>query len=86
MTIECGIKALPKKVAYATNANEDEVAEADGFMGYARPSELSWEASLVTSSLVKVVAEDNRERAGVDVVLAESRLLERVSASERAIR
>ncbi len=34
----------------------------------------------------KVVAEDDRERAGVDVVLVESRLLERASASERAIR
>jgi hypothetical protein len=38
------------------------------------------------SSSDKVVAEDDKERAGVDVVLAESRLLERASASERAIR
>jgi hypothetical protein len=34
----------------------------------------------------KVVAEDERERGGVDVVLAESRLLARASASERAMR
>jgi hypothetical protein len=38
------------------------------------------------SSSDKVVAEDDRERVGVSVVLAESRLLERASASERAIR
>ena len=56
-------------------------------MGKARPSELlSQGASLITSSSDKVVAEDERERAGVDIVLAESRLLARASASERAIR
>lgn len=27
VTVECGMKALPKKVAYVTDANEDEVAE-----------------------------------------------------------
>jgi hypothetical protein len=55
-------------------------------MGYARPSELSQGWSLTTSSSDKVVAEDERERAGVDIVLAESRLLARASASESAIR
>lgn len=27
MAVECGIKALPKKVAYVTDANEQEVAD-----------------------------------------------------------
>jgi hypothetical protein len=30
VTVECGMKALPKKVAYVTDANEDEVAEVGG--------------------------------------------------------
>jgi hypothetical protein len=30
VTVECGTKALPKKVAYVTDANEDEVAEVGG--------------------------------------------------------
>jgi hypothetical protein len=34
----------------------------------------------------KVVAEDEGERVELDVVLAESRLLERASASESAMR
>jgi hypothetical protein len=34
----------------------------------------------------KVVAEDESERVDIDVVLAESRLLERASASESAMR
>ena len=34
----------------------------------------------------KVVADDERERVDVEVVLAESRLLERASASESAMR
>ena len=55
-------------------------------MGYARPSELSQGVSLTASSSDTVVAEDARERAGVDNVLAESRLLARASASESAMR
>jgi hypothetical protein len=30
MTVGCGIKALPKKVAYVADANEEEVAEVSG--------------------------------------------------------
>jgi hypothetical protein len=30
MTVGCGIKALPKKVAYVTDANDDEEAEVGG--------------------------------------------------------
>jgi hypothetical protein len=30
VTVECGTKALPKKVAYVTDANEKEVAEVRG--------------------------------------------------------
>jgi hypothetical protein len=42
--------------------------------------------SLITEPSDKVVAEDDRERDEVDVVLAESRFLERASASESAMR
>jgi len=41
---------------------------------------------LITVFSDEVVAEDEKERGGVDVVLAESRLLERASASESAMR
>jgi hypothetical protein len=41
---------------------------------------------LITEPSDKVVAEDERERAGVEVVLAESHFLERASASESAMR
>lgn len=30
MTVECGIKAFPKKVPYVTDANEEEEAEVGG--------------------------------------------------------
>ena len=30
MTVECGTKALPEKVAYVADTNEDEVAEVGG--------------------------------------------------------
>jgi hypothetical protein len=30
VTVECGMKALPKKVAYMTEANEEEVAQVGG--------------------------------------------------------
>jgi hypothetical protein len=30
VTVECGMNALPKKVAYMTNANEENIAQIGG--------------------------------------------------------